>query len=143
MASLPNYPGYREGVRVNEQELFDHLKGGWYPDLVKSEGQYDSFDCISEQNKQYIELKCRHTHYPDLLIERSKYVRLVDEAGFRVLDPWYINSTPQGIYAFDLSRVPEPAWSERWMPTTTEFANTSKKMKTVGFLHLDYALAID
>ena len=127
---------------MNEQELFDHLKGGWYPDLVKSEGQYDSFDCISEQNKQYIELKCRHTHYPDLLIEQSKYVRLVDEAGFRVLDPWYINSTPEGIYAFDLSRVPEPAWSERWMPATTEFSNTRKVVKVVGFLHLDYAISL-
>jgi hypothetical protein len=128
---------------MKEQDLFDHLKGGWYPDLVKSEGQFDSFDCISEEHKQNIELKCRHTHYPDLLIERSKYVRLVDEAGFRVLDPWYINSTPQGIYAFDLSRVPEPTWSERWMPATTEFANTRKIMKTVGFLHLDYAIAVD
>jgi len=127
---------------MKEQDLFDHLKSGYFPDLTKSEGVFDSFDCISEENKYYIELKCRHTHYPDLLIERSKYVRLVDEAGFRVLDPWYINSTPQGIYAFNLSRVPEPAWSERWMPTTTEFANTSKKMKMVGFLHLDYAISL-
>ncbi len=69
-------------------------------------------------------------------------MRLVDEAKLRVLSPWYINSTPKGIYAFDLTRVPEPDWSERWMPTTTEFANTSKKMKLVGFLKLDYALPL-
>lgn len=128
---------------MNEQELFDHLKGGWYPDLVKSEGQFDSFDCISEHNKQYIELKCRHTHYPDLLIERSKYVRLVCEAQELSLDPWYINSTPEGIYAFDLTRVPEPDWTSRWMPETTEFASNKKIIKVVGFLHLDYALAVD
>lgn len=128
---------------MKEQDLFDHLKGGWYPDLVKSENTYDTFDCISEEHKQYIELKCRHTHYPDLLIEKSKYTRLVAEAKERYLDPWYINSTPQGIYAFDLTRVPEPDWSERWMPATTEFANTSKIMKVVGFLHLDYALGVD
>ena len=127
---------------MKEQELFDHLKGSHFPDLAKSEGTYDSFDCISEEKKYYIELKCRHTHYPDLLIERSKYLRLVDEAGFRVLTPWYINSTPEGIWGFDLSRVPEPAWEERWMPTTTEFANTSKKTKIVGFLHLDYGLPL-
>jgi hypothetical protein len=128
---------------MKEQDLFDHLKSGWYPDLVKSENTFDTFDCISEEHQQYIELKCRNTHYPDLLIEKSKYTRLVAEAKERILAPWYINSTPEGIYAFDLTRVPEPDWSERWMPATTEFANTSKKMKWVGFLHLDYALAVD
>ena len=127
---------------MKELDLFQYLNEKHFPDLVKSEGVYDSFDCISEEKKSYIELKCRHTHYPDLLIEQSKYVRLVDEAGFRVLDPWYINSTPEGIFGFDLLRVPEPAWSEKWMPSTTEFANTSKKMKLVGFLHLDYALPL-
>jgi hypothetical protein len=127
---------------MKEADLFEYLKGKHFPDLYKSEGMYDSFDCISDDKKSYIELKCRHTHYPDLLIEHSKYVRLVDEAGFRVLDPWYINSTPKGVFAFDLSRVPQPAWEERWMPTTTEFANTSKKIKLVGFLKLDYALPL-
>ena len=127
---------------MKEQDLFDHLKGGWYPDLVKSENTFDTFDCISEEHKQYIELKCRYTHYPDLLIEKSKYTRLVAEAQERELSPWYINSTPEGIYAFDLARVPQPTWTERWMPATTEFANTSKKMKLVGFLHLDYALSL-
>lgn len=127
---------------MKELDLFQYLNEKHFPDLVKSEGVYDSFDCISEEKKSYIELKCRHTHYPDLLIEQSKYARLVDEAGFRVLDPWYINSTPEGIFGFDLLRVPEPAWSEKWMPSTTEFANTSKKMKLVGFLHLDYALPL-
>ena len=125
---------------MKEQELFDYLKSHHFPDLVKSESTYDSFDCVA--NGYYIELKCRHTHYPDLLIEKSKYDRLQLEAKFHSLDPWYINSTPEGIWGFDLSRVPEPSWEERWMPATTEFANTSKKTKVVGFLHLDYGLAL-
>jgi hypothetical protein len=29
---------------MKEQELFDHLKGGMYPDLERSPGIYDSFD---------------------------------------------------------------------------------------------------
>ena len=127
---------------MKEQDLFDHLKGGWYPDLVKSENTFDTFDCISEYHQQYIELKCRHTHYPDLLIEESKYSRLISEAQERELSPWYINSTPEGIYAFDLTRVPQPTWTERWMPATTEFTNTKKIIKLVGFLHLDYALSL-
>ncbi len=127
---------------MKEADLFEHLKASHFPDLIKSEGTFDSFDCISDEKKYYIELKCRHTHYPDLLIEESKYNRLVSEAKERELSPWYINSTPEGVYAFDLTRVPQPTWSERWMPATTEFANTSKKIKLVGFLHLDYALSL-
>ena len=30
---------------MKEQELFDYLKGTHFPDLEKSEGVYDSFDC--------------------------------------------------------------------------------------------------
>jgi hypothetical protein len=127
---------------MKEQDLFDYLKDTHFPDLVRSESTYDSFDCTSTLKGMYIELKCRHTHYPDLLIEKSKYDRLVLEASYHNLDPWYINSTPEGKWGFDLSKVPSPTWEERWMPTTTEFTNTSKKVKVVGFLHLDYGLPL-
>ena len=125
---------------MNEEVLFYFLREGFYPDLEKAPGIYDAFDCISIRAGHYIELKCRHTHYPTLLIEEMKYRRLINQAGSMV--PYYINSTPEGIYAFDLSRVPEPSWSEKWMPTTTEFSDTRKIMKLVGFLHLDYALPL-
>lgn len=125
---------------MKEQELFDYLKFKHFPDLEKSEGAFDSFDCTTDDKNLYIELKCRHTHYPELLIEEMKYRRLVNQAGSRT--PYYINSTPQGVWAFDLSRVPEPSWSERRMPATTEFSDTRKIMKLVGFLHLDYGLAL-
>ena len=127
---------------MKEQELFDYLKDSRFPDLRKSEGNYDSFDCISDEMAAFIELKCRHTHYNELLIEKSKYDRLFLEAKYHELEPWYINSTPTGKWAFHLTMVPEPSWEERWMPTTTEFANTSKKRKVVGFLHIDYGLTV-
>lgn len=127
---------------MKEQELFDYLKDKHFSDLTKSENTFDSFDCYSNEKNSYIELKSRQTHYPDLLIERSKYHRLVAEAMVLCLDPWYINSTPQGVYGFDLTRVPEPAWEERMMPKTTEFASREKIKKVVGFLHLDYAVAL-
>lgn len=125
---------------MKEQELFDYLKDKHFPDLEKSEGAYDSFDCTTLERGLYIELKCRHTHYPDLLIEEMKYRRLVNQAN--ELTPYYINSTPKGVWAFDLSRIPEPAWQERRMPATTEFSDTRKIMKLVGFLHLDYGLTL-
>ena len=93
---------------MREQELFDYLKADLYPDLVKSEGIYDAFDCISQQAGHYIELKCRATHYPTLLIEEMKYRKLITQAAERDLIPFYINSTPLGIFSFDLMDVPEP-----------------------------------
>jgi hypothetical protein len=121
---------------MKEQDLFEYLKLNKFVDLVKSEGTFDSFDCLSYKYNLYIELKCRYKHYPDLLIEKSKYDRLVTEATARGMQPWYINSTPEGRWSFDLIDVPEPSWHSRPMPATTEFANTKKILKVVGFLDL-------
>jgi hypothetical protein len=124
---------------MKEQELFDWLKSNYYSDLTRSSKTFDHFDCTTDS--LYIELKCRYTHYPDLLIEEIKYRRLVNEAGN--LTPYYINSTPEGIFSFNLSKLPEPEWADKWMPTTTEFANTKKIMKKVGFLDISLAKRLD
>jgi len=127
---------------MNEQELFTHLKSEMYPDLVKSEGMYDSFDCISDKAGHFIELKCRQTHYVDLLIEQMKYRALIEQATERNLLPFYINSTPQGIYSFDLTEIAEPAWVTHLMPASTEFENRAKVPKLVGYLLLEDAIRL-
>ncbi len=88
-------------MAMKEIELFEYLKESLYPDLTKSEGIYDSFDCISAQAGHYIELKCRYTHYDTLLIEEMKYRKLITQAAERDLIPFYINSTPKGVFSFD------------------------------------------
>ena len=85
-------------MELKEPELFDYLKEFYYSDLEKSE-EFDNWDCISLEAKMFIELKSRKTHYPDLLIEESKYQGLIMAAGIRSLTPWYINATPEGIWA--------------------------------------------
>jgi hypothetical protein len=125
-----------------EAELFDYLKQDLYPDLVKSPGIYDSFDCISEQAAHYIELKCRHTHYPTLLIEEMKYRKLITQSAERDLIPFYISSTPLGIYSFDLMDVAEPIWIIQQMPATTQFGNIMKVDKLVGYLPVDEAIKL-
>jgi len=129
-------------VGMREADLFDYLKSELYPDLVKSEGIFDSFDCISQQAGHYIELKCRHTHYPTLLIEEMKYRKLITQAAERDLTPFYINSTPQGIYSFDLMEVPEPEWFTHRMPATTEFSRNNKIDKLVGYLPIEEAVQL-
>ena len=127
---------------MKEQELFDYLKADLYLDLIKSPGIFDSFDCISEAAGHYIELKCRHTHYPTLLIEEMKYRKLITQAAERDLIPFYINSTPLGVFSFDLMDVAEPEWVSHWMPATTEFARSNKVSKLVGYLPIEEAVRL-
>ena len=129
-------------MAMKELELFNYLQESLYPDLVKSEGIYDSFDCISQQAGHYIELKCRHTHYPTLLIEEMKYRKLITQSAERDLIPFYINSTPLGIYSFDLMDIPEPEWFNHIMPATSEFENQEKITKSVGYLDIEEAIKL-
>ena len=127
---------------MNEELLFTFLREGLYPDLVKSEGIFDAYDCISKQAGHYIELKCRATHYDTLLIEEMKYRKLITQAAERDLIPFYINSTPLGVFSFDLMDVPEPEWVTHWMPATTEFARSNKISKLVGYLPIEEAVQL-
>jgi len=129
-------------LAMKELELFNFLKESLYPDLVKSEGIYDAFDCISVKAGHYIELKCRHTHYPTLLIEEMKYRKLITQAAERDLIPFYINSTPLGVFSFDLMDVAEPEWVSHWMPATTEFSRSNKISKLVGYLPIEEAVQL-
>lgn len=127
---------------MKEIELFDYLKTNLYPDLEKSIGIFDSFDCISKLAGHYIELKCRHTHYDTLLIEEMKYRKLITQAAERDLIPFYINSTPKGVFSFDLMDMAEPEWVKHWMPATTEFARSNKISKLVGYLPIEEGIQL-
>jgi hypothetical protein len=129
-------------VAMKEQDLFDYLKSSLYPDLEKAPGIYDAFDCISLSASHYIELKCRYTHYDTLLIEEMKYRKLITQAAERDLIPFYINSTPKGVFSFDLMDVPEPEWVSHWMPATTEFSRSQKISKLVGYLAIEEAVQL-
>ena len=127
---------------MKEQELFDWLKAEKFPDLIHSPEVYDGFDCVSEKEKLFIELKSRRTHYPELLIEKMKYDFLLEESAKLGLAPWYVNHTPEGIWAFALLDLKEIEWADKWLPSTTEFANKNNKMKMVGFIHVDQGFKI-
>jgi hypothetical protein len=124
---------------LKEPELFEWLKEFHYPDLAKSESKFATFDCISYDSKLYIELKTRNTHYDELLIEQIKYQAIKDAASFLEMKPVYINCTPAGIYSFDLSKIAEPEWQEKWLPQNTEFSSRGNKTKVVGFIHINQA----
>lgn len=125
--------GYREGISMNEQKLFEHLKTHYIPDLEKTD-QFDPKDAYSKQYNMHIELKSRYTHYDELLIEKIKWDKLVVMS-----NPRYVNWTPKGIYSFDIASVKEPKWFEHTMPATTEFDDVRKVIKVVGYLPISSA----
>jgi hypothetical protein len=129
-------------LAMNELVLFDFLKFNLYPDLERAPGIYDAFDCTSAKAGHFIELKCRQTHYSTLLIEQMKYRKLMEQAYHRELLPFYINSTPLGIYSFDLTEIDEPQWHTHQMPATTEFDNVDKVEKVVGYLPIEEAIKL-
>lgn len=126
---------------MTEQELFDFLKTQGLDNLAKAEDEFSTYDCTFSADarfgtvRYYAELKCRDTHYDDLLIEESKYRRLMQVADAHGRVPVYICSTPEGIWGWNLHKVAVPVWQASLMPATTQFENTDKVLKVVGFLN--------
>lgn len=127
---------------TKESELFEFIKGRFIPDLRESDDKFSKYDCYSEKFRLDIELKCRQTHYDDLLIEKAKYDYLVSRAQRFNTKAFYVNSTPNGVYVFNLSTLPEPKWEDRMMPKTSHFSNRSKVSKEVGYINVSSARKI-
>lgn len=129
---------------MKEVDLFNILKICFMTDLEKSDSQYSRFDCFSSKWKMDIELKCRRTHYDELLIEKDKYDALMARAEKFGTRPFYINSTPQGIYAFNLQEMKDIQWEMKGgLPKTTDFSDNRRMVKEVGFLPIYAAIKLN
>ena len=125
-------------VVLTESQLFDYLKTAYISDLEASGDRYDYHDCQSHKKKLHIELKSRQTHYDELILEKDKYDALIGEAKRLGYTPWYINSTPQGVYAFNLKLI-KMTWTVRQLPASTAFNNVQTISKTVTYIHISKA----
>ncbi len=105
-------------------------------EIGTSKDQYSKHDCFSESTKTRIELKCRKTHYNDLMLERSKYIYLMVKHILYDEIPLYINYTPKGIYCFDLRSVKTDWIIDNRMPKTTEFKSTERTQKEYCLLSI-------
>lgn len=114
---------------MTEKELFQLVKK-LIPDL-KETSTFSHKDGYSDDLKLSVELKCRRRHYDYLLIERSKYEALLRNKRMR-----YINSTPEGIFSFNLNKIEEPNWWIEELPATTDFNRSQRINKEVGYLYI-------
>jgi len=129
-----------ENSRMTEQSLFDYIKATYLEDLEKSEHTYEYIDATSNGYRLTIELKCRHTHYDELILEKDKYESLMGRAQELGFTPFYINSTPEGIYAFNLRKI-KVSWKTKRLPSNT-LENGPVVDKEVALLHINEAVAL-
>lgn len=122
--------------KKKEDLLFEHLKNNYIADLDWSEGDYSHYDCYSLDLGIDVELKCRNKHYDDLVIEKMKYDKLMERAEKFGTTAVYVSQTPEGIYGFNLSNMPEPTWETRGMPKTSHFNQRQFVDKVVGYLNV-------
>ncbi len=125
---------------MTEQSLFDYIKATYLEDLEKSEHTYEYIDATSTGYRLTIELKCRHTHYDELILEKDKYESLMDRANDLGFTPFYINSTPKGIYAFNLRKITVSFTTKRLPSSTVD--NGPVIDKKVALLHIDKAVKL-
>jgi len=116
-----------------EEDLFDYLKTNVYLDLAMSLDPISRWDCYSKKRQHRIELKCRKNHYEDLVIEKGKFDALIKQANEDFDIPIYINSTPKGIYSWNLFYV-YPEWSYKDLPKTTDFNDNDMILKEIAML---------
>ena len=122
-------------IILTEEILFRYLKR-MINDLEKT-SQFSYRDAYSRRYNLTLELKCRRTHYQDILIEKYKWDNLIRYKNIR-----YVNSTPKGVFSFDLKELPEPDWQDQILRKETDFANRNFVFKKVGYLPIEDAKEI-
>ena len=70
------------------------------------------------------------------MIEKKKWDYLADIRARTGAKTLYINSTPHGVYQFDLGAINEPEWVLKVLPTSTDFAGGKWIEKPVGFIDI-------
>jgi len=92
------------------------------------------------ENGKIKELKCRHIHYDDLILEKDKYESLMQQAEALGFTPFYINSTPEGIYAFNLRKI-KVNWTIKRLPSSTVDKGPAVD-KEIALLNIKEAVAL-
>jgi hypothetical protein len=123
-----------------EAELFQYLKENVYPDLEMSTDKFSRWDCFSPTARHRIELKCRKKHYPTLLLEKKKYDAMIEKAK-GIEKPIYINSTPEGIFAFKLDEL-QMTWEINHKNPETTYWGGARVPKEVTYLEISKGKAL-
>ena len=124
---------------ANEKALYRAIRDSLIPDLLSYKSHNSTYDCFSEDLNMQVELKCWRRHYDELMIERSKWDRLLSESKVNGTRSIYLNSTPEGVWAFDLNHLEKTdslVWSFKTLPVKTQWDRGQTKRKEVSYIHI-------
>ena len=107
--------------------------------LVEEQYEYSRFD--AEDDEYIAEIKSRNKHYQDTIIEFDKYAYNMTYSELKNKRFIYIVEASGELYAFDISELVQNKYDFKWewkeMPITTEFGNTEKIKKYVGYINIE------
>ena len=127
---------------LTEADLFYYLKANYFTDLEFSPDHFDRIDAVTDVHKSVIELKCRRAHYPQMMIEKEKYdalIEMADRLGYKAA---YLNSTPLGIYLWDITYL-AIKWDTVILPAKSFGQTLTFTNKVVGYLPISQAITLD
>jgi hypothetical protein len=126
---------------LTEADLFYYLKANWLPDLNFTVDHYDRIDAVTKDYEMVLELKCRRAHYSQMIIEKDKYDALISKAKQLNYDAAYVNSTPLGIYLWNITGR-ELQWSKAILPAKSFGQTLTFTNKIISYLPIDDAVEI-
>ena len=121
-----------DGQIKSEKQLYHFLKQNFIIDLEKTTLTTSRYDCFSTQYNLDIELKCRRTHYDDLIIEKGKYDALMKRSVDFGTIPVYVNSTPKCVWAFYIAEF-NMHRQVKSLPITTDFGKRFHIPKDISY----------
>lgn len=150
---------------VNERKVFTHLKKKMFDHNKYNVQSYttdpsgnDTYDAAviifrkpTDDDRSagviksfIIEVKVRSNHYPDLMLEQTKYSAMVKAAKYMTnYSLIYMCTTPMGTYCFDLTSPDiDMKWIKEEHNKSTVFKSEGGKIKRVYYLPIDKAYKV-
>ena len=137
---------------MTEDKVIQHLNNLGYS-FVKMDDRFSRYDAFDEERGIAVEIKCRHKHYPDTMIEKIKYQWNKSFSEDNGLEFLYVVSMPTpkkkdccSIYVFEPVAMEDEEdydfkWHTKKLPENTEFASKPKWIdKEVGYLKIEDAI---
>jgi hypothetical protein len=126
-------------TNLTEHQLFQLMRTR-YTGLIdlNQKDEKSLIDWYDVNEDIWMEAKCRNEHYNGMLIQKDKYDVLMKKENC-----YYVNSTPKGIFVFNLKEMEEPVWREQNMEQSQFFKSNGRISKWVAELPIAKAIQID
>lgn len=126
-------------TNLTEEQLYAHMCAR-YTGLVdlNKENKMSPIDWYYPEEDIWMEGKCRNIHRNGMFIQFDKYQELIKKEKC-----YYVNSTPEGIFLFNLKEMEEPVWREQNMEQSQQFKSSGRVPKLVAELPVSKAIQID